>query len=463
MDCLTRFETPQLTRLHRGKVRDSFRVDAERRLIVVTDRLSAFDRVLSTPIPHKGEVLNKLSAWWFGQTRDIVPNHQIRSVGPCGALVREAEPLRIEMVVRGYLTGSMWRGYQKGQRSFSGVEVADGLSQNQRFDAPLVTPTTKEDSDRPITPEAIVAEGWASAEQVAEMQRLSLALFARGTELLAERGILLVDTKYEFGLIADELHLIDEIHTPDSSRFWDAAAHQRDPLQVDSLDKEFVRRWLLEQDQGDGAPLELPDHIVAETGRRYTDLYRRVTGDFLSSSDEPVASRLYRALVAEQLIRDGFVAVIMGSPVDLPHCQKIQQVVERYGVYCDLRVASAHKNGERVVALADEYNHAVEPGAVIAVAGRSNGLGGALAANLGMAVLSAPPFKDQLDMLTNITSSLMMPSRTPAATVIGADSAAMAALRCLNLPRLRQAFLAEIDATKAELIEADARIRGGGA
>jgi len=457
MDCLTRFVTPQLTRLQRGKVRDSFSVDDETRLIVVTDRLSAFDRVLDTPIPHKGEVLNRLAAWWFEATEDLAPNHLVRTVGPNACLVREAEPIRVEMVVRGFLTGSMWRGYARGVRRFSGVEVPDGLTANQRFEVPLVTPTTKEASDRPIDPEGIVAEGLATAARYDEMERIARALFSRGTRRLAERGLLLVDTKYEFGLVDGELVLIDEVHTPDSSRFWEAGVWDRDPAAAEPLDKEYVRGWLLDHQAEEPT---LRDDVVQETSRRYLELYERTTGEPLAPSDEPVTSRLYRALVSEGLIRDGYVAVVMGSPVDLEHCQRIRDVVERYGVACDLRVMSAHKNGEAVVALAEEYNGSLEPGAVVAVAGRSNGLGGALSANLDLAVLSAPPFSDQLDMLTNITSSLMMPSKAPAATIIGAETAGMAALRCLNLPRLRARFAEDMARTKADLAEADRRIRG---
>ncbi|MFH1807476.1 MAG: phosphoribosylaminoimidazolesuccinocarboxamide synthase [Pseudomonadota bacterium] len=461
MNSLSRVETPQLRTLHRGKVRDSFRVDERTRLIVVTDRLSAFDRVLDSPIPGKGEVLNQLSAWWFEQTRDLVGNHLVRTVGPSASLVREATPIKIEMVVRGYITGSMWRGYLQGERSFSGTQVPDGLTENQQLPVPIVTPTTKEKNDRPVTPAQIVAEGWASAAHYAAMQDIALALFERGRELLAQRGILLVDTKYEFGLVAGELVLIDEIHTPDSSRFWDAEAHARDPGGVDSLDKEFVRRWLLDHPQVlQGERVVLPNDVIAGTVQRYRDLYRRITGAALVDSDEPPAPRLLRALVREGLLQDGYVAVIMGSPVDRPHCDKIREVVERYAIFCDLRVMSAHKNGERVLEAADEYNGCIEPGAVIAVAGRSNGLGGALAANLNLPVINSPPFKDQLDMLTNINSSLMMPSRTPAASVVGAETAAIAALRSLNLPRLKRMFDDEITRTKAELLAADAEVRG---
>jgi len=220
MNTLQSVCTPQLKTIHRGKVRDSLRVDAATRLLVVSDRISAFDSVLVTPIPMKGEVLSRISNWWFEQTADLVPNHVIRAVDPAATLVREVEPIRIEMVVRGYLTGSMGRAYDEGARTFCGADVPDGLTPNARFPEPLVTPTTKEKSDRPITPEEIASEGWTTAERYAQMKEISLRLFERGSRLLAEKGLILVDTKYEFGLLNGELILIDEIHTLDSSRMW---------------------------------------------------------------------------------------------------------------------------------------------------------------------------------------------------------------------------------------------------
>ncbi|MBI4818690.1 MAG: AIR carboxylase family protein [Deltaproteobacteria bacterium] len=461
MECLSKVETPQLQKLHRGKVRDSFRVDGSTRLIIVTDRLSAFDRVLDSPIPRKGEVLNQLSGWWFERTRDLVDNHLIKTIGPSGALVREASPVKIEMVVRGFITGSMWRGYAKGERAFSGHTVPDGLTQNQRLERAIVTPTTKEKSDRPITPLQIVAEGWTTAERYEQMQTISLQLFERGRRILAERGLLLVDTKYEFGIIEDRLCLIDELHTPDSSRFWDARAHESDPASVDSLDKEFVRRWLLARPGAiEAKEVVLPGDVVAETSRRYLELFHRVTERQLPDTDEPVASRQLRSLVGEGLVKDAWVAVIMGSPADRSFCESIAEQIRSRGVYCELRVMSAHKNGERILEVADEYNHTLEPGVVVAVAGRSNGLGGALAANLNVLVINAPPFKDQVDILTNVGSSLMMPSKTPAVTAIGADNAARAAVAALNLSRLRRQRVEEITQMKAELLAADGEARG---
>jgi phosphoribosylaminoimidazole-succinocarboxamide synthase len=460
MDCLYKFATPQLEKLHTGKVRDSFRIDASTRMIVVTDRISAFDRVLKTPVPLKGAVLNSLSAWWFQATREIVPNHFIAAVDPQAMLVREARPIRVEMVVRGYLAGSMARGYEKGKRVFSGAKVPEELKKGDRLPAPTVTPTTKEDSDREITPEEIVSGAWADRATYAEMERVALALFKLGTETLARRGLLLVDTKYEFGLIDGKLALIDEIHTPDSSRFWGADDWKREPSSCLDLDKEYVRGWLLDHAVDGKLPEALPADVIAETSRRYLALYEKVAGAPLQTQPGDPRERVCSNLVRAKVIRDGYVAIFMGSPVDLPHCQKLKEAIERFDVAVDLRVVSAHKNGEDVAPLAEEYNLAVEPGAAIAVAGLSNGLGGALAANLGLPVINCPPFKDQTDFLVNINSSLAMPSKVAAATVVGAEAAALAAVRSLNLRRLRDRFVEEIAEVKARLREDDKRIRG---
>ena len=451
--------TPQLKTLHRGKVRDSLRIDDATRLLVVSDRISAFDRVLETPIPLKGEVLSRLSNWWFEQTADIVPNHVLRAVDPVATLVREVEPIRIEMVVRGYLTGSMGRAYARGVRTFCGVDVPDGLKPNQRFPQPLVTPTTKEQSDREISPAEIVSEGWTTAERYAQMKETALRLFERGTRILAEKGLILVDTKYEFGLLDGELILIDEIHTPDSSRMWDRAAYDRDPAKAEAHDKEYVRAWLRQNRKNGEYPAALPDEVVLETTRRYVEIYERVTGRKVEGTSEDPRTRLARNLHSEDLIRDGFVAMVMGSKADMDHANKMKAVVESYGIFVDVRVCSAHKNGEDLPALLAEYDAAIEPGAIIAIAGLSNGLGGALAANSCLPVISCPPFKDGTDMLLNLNSSLMMPSAVPNMTVVKPKEAALAALRALNLPRLKDQFLLEIAEMKEGLRRDDREVR----
>ena len=460
MKYLDKIYTPQIKKIHSGKVRESFRIDDNTRMIVVSDRISSFDSVLNNLIPNKGAVLNGITNYWFEKTRNIVDNHFIKMIDPNISLVKEAKPICVEMIVRGYLTGSMWRGYQKGKRVFSGVKVNNGLSQNTRFEKPIITPTTKEEHDREITPEDIVKEGWTTKEIYQKMKEISLKLFKVGTKELSEKGIILVDTKYEFGIVNGEVILIDEMHTPDSSRFWDKAAYEKNPLKVDSIDKEYVRQWLLNNKKDGIVPNVLPKEVIAEASKRYINIYEKIVGKEFETNEKDIRDRIYNNLLKAELIKDGFVSIIMGSPKDIEHCKKIESYLTGYDIFVEKRVVSAHKNGERIPEIAEVYNNSIEPGCVIAVAGRSNGLGGALAANLTIPVINCPPFKDKIDMMVNINSSLIMPSKTPASTVIDVSSAALAALRSLNIRRLRDKFLKEISEIKRSLLEADEKIRG---
>ncbi|NVO32374.1 phosphoribosylaminoimidazolesuccinocarboxamide synthase [Hymenobacter lapidiphilus] len=307
MNTLNHFDTPQLELLHRGKVRDSYRAPSGERLLVVTDRLSAFDSVLDTPVAHKGAVLNGLAAFWFDKTKHIVPNHVIRLLDPNVTLAHEAEPIRVEMVVRNYITGSMLRGYQQGQRTFSGVTVPDGLTKHQQFPEPIVTPTTKEESDREITPESLVSEGWVSADLYEQMRVKALELFNFASAWMAERDIILVDTKYEFGLFDGKLMLIDEIHTPDSSRFWSADDYARNPEAAEQMDKEYVRQWLIANKQDGQYPHALPPEVAQEASRRYLDIYERITGAPLPTGNETTPGGDVQARLVANLVRAGIM------------------------------------------------------------------------------------------------------------------------------------------------------------
>jgi phosphoribosylaminoimidazole-succinocarboxamide synthase len=278
MNCLTKLSHPNFPTLHSGKVRDSLRFDEHSRLIVVTDRISAFNLKIKTPIPHKGAVLTAIANFWFSQTQHIIPNHIIRQIDPNITLVKEAQPIKVEMVVRAYLTGSMWRGYQDGQRTFSGVSVPNGMQQNQAFPTPIITPTTKDDFDTEVDEQMIIENGLASPQIYEQMKQASLALFGFGSQYLAQRGIILVDTKYEFGLLNGQLILIDEIQTPDSSRFWRTTDYQTNPQTAEQIDKEFLRQWLLKNTINGEIPTILPDEIANETSRRYQEIYQIITG-----------------------------------------------------------------------------------------------------------------------------------------------------------------------------------------
>ena len=296
---------------HVGKVRDRYDL-GDRLALVTTDRQSAFDRVLAA-IPFKGQVLNLTSAWWFEQTRSIVPNHVLDVPDPNVTIARKCEVFPIELVVRGYITGttstSLWTVYQKGERRYCGNLLPEGLVKNQKLERNLLTPTTKEAAhDRPISPEEIVAEGWMTRDDWERCSRIALDLFAFGQSKAAEHGLILVDTKYEMGRADDgRVLLIDEIHTPDSSRYWLADSYERrlaEGKEPENVDKEFLRLWFRDHCDPYNDP-ELPaapDDLVVELSRRYIFLYEKITGrrfDF-PETDLPVNERI-RARVEKVL------------------------------------------------------------------------------------------------------------------------------------------------------------------
>ncbi len=459
MNTLYHFISPQLYKIHAGKVRDSIRIDKQKRLIVVTDRISAFNKNLVNAIPLKGGILNSLTNFWFNKTRHIIDNHLIEQIDENVSMVKEAQPIRVEMIVRAYLTGSMWRGYQKGKRIFSGVKIDEGLKKNQKFANPILTPTTKDKDDTEITEQEIIERGLADKDVYQLMKQKALELFDFGSKYLLERGIILVDTKYEFGLIDGKLILIDEIHTPDSSRFWDKNDYEKSPENAEQIDKEFVRQWMLAHKKDGKVPEKLPKNIVEETSKRYSEIYKIITGKEYKGGNLPVKTRVYHNLLRKKLIKPGYVALVMGSKSDLDHANKIQSYIEKFDIKVEKRIISAHKNGERLVDFAEIINNAIEPVSIIAIAGRSNGLGGALAANVNVPVINCPPFSDKTDIMLNINSSLMMPSNTPAVTVIHPDNAALAAVRSLQIPEFKEQMTREISEMKRKLIADDEAVR----
>jgi len=269
-----------------GKVRDIY-TQKDKIILVSTDRHSSFDRIIAH-IPHKGQILNQISAFWFEQTKDIVQNHLLDVPDPNVVVAKMCRPLPIEMVVRGYITGvtgtSLWTLYEKGERDFGNFVLPDGMKKNQKLDTPVLTPTTKSDEhDRPITPKEIVAEGFMTQDLWDEVSDKAIKLFIRGQELALQRGLILVDTKYEFGIDENgKLTLIDEIHTPDSSRYWQAGTYQaridagQDP---ENFDKEFLRLWFKDNcdPYKDEVLPEAPEEMVSELSKRYQKIFEQIT------------------------------------------------------------------------------------------------------------------------------------------------------------------------------------------
>ena len=296
-----------------GKVRVSYTLDGGRRLLITTDRLSALDRVVAL-VPYKGQVLNQLAAWWFTQTRHIIPNHLVSVPDPNVTIAVDAKPLPVEVVVRGAITGntstSLWRQYADGARTIYGHKFADGLTKDSLLPEPLITPTTKGDSgthDEPLSLEDVVSRGLVNEGLWDAVKKSALALFAFGQERAKSAGLILADTKYEFGVDHEgRLLLIDEMHTPDSSRFWEAGTYEarvangEDP---ESLDKEPIRRALSKMGYtGDGPPPKLSDDVINETTIRYVKAYERITGSEFVPGTYPVGDRVIAALKSEGVL-----------------------------------------------------------------------------------------------------------------------------------------------------------------
>ena len=277
---------PGLLNTYHGKVRDVYYIENELLVMIASDRISAFDVILPKPIPYKGQVLNQIAAYMLEATKDICPNWLIDTPAPNVAIGKKCTPFKIEMVVRGNLVGHAWRTYHAGGRTLCGVTLPDGLNENDFFPSPIITPSTKasEGHDEDISKEAIIAEGLASAEDWAILEKYALALFARGKEIAAKRGLILVDTKYEFGKIGDTIYLMDEIHTPDSSRYFYADGFEARQVRQEKqkqLSKEFVREWLIENDfmgkEGQTVP-DMSEEWIQTISKRYIELYEQIIG-----------------------------------------------------------------------------------------------------------------------------------------------------------------------------------------
>ena len=301
----THFQFPKQTAFYKGKVRDVYTIDNKYLAMVVTDRISAFDVVLPEPIPYKGQVLNQVAAKFLHDTSDIVPNWVVTVPDPSVTIGRICEPFKVEMVIRGYLAGHAAREYAAGKRELCGEKLPEGLKENDKLPQPIITPTTKASvgHDEDISKEQILAKSIVSAEDYAQLERYTKALYQRGTEIAAKRGLILVDTKYEFGKAGGIIYLIDEIHTPDSSRYFYEEGYeerQKSNEPQKQLSKEFVRKWLIENGfqgkEGQVVPKMTPE-IVSSISDRYIELYEKITGEkFVKGDNKQVLKRVEEAI-----------------------------------------------------------------------------------------------------------------------------------------------------------------------
>jgi phosphoribosylaminoimidazole-succinocarboxamide synthase len=289
----TDFNFPGQKSVYHGKVREVYDINNEYLVMIVSDRISAFDVVLPKGIPYKGQVLNQIAAKFLDATSDIVPNWKIATPDPMVTVGHKCEAFKVEMVIRGYLTGHAWREYKAGKRMLCGNAMPEGMVENQKFENPIITPTTKADvgHDEDISKEQILATGLVSKDDYEQLEKYTRAIFQRGTEMAAEKGLILVDTKYEFGKKDGQIYLIDEIHTPDSSRYFYAKGYEERLAKGEAqkqLSKEFVRQWLIENNfqghEGQTVP-EMSEEFVASISDRYIELYENITGDKFDKSD----------------------------------------------------------------------------------------------------------------------------------------------------------------------------------
>ena len=406
------------------------------RIVITTDRISAFDVVMRQGIPCKGQSLDGISHYWSDKTQDIVPNDIIEILDSNVCIAAQCTALPVEVIMRGHLAGSCAKDYAAGSRVKSGVPLPEGMKRNQKFNQPMLTPTTKAERgkhDEDISREEILAKGMVSADVWKQIEEVAPRLYERGVELSAQRGLILVDTKYEFGLAEDgSLCLIDEVHTPDSSRNWIANDYDkamdegRDPKQ---LSKEFLREHLKNELGFEGqieTPPDLSDAIVDEVSMRYVDLYKRVTDQELVRSDVPIRQRVLTALRDAGYIKGKFVPIIAGSEKDAPHYQKIMERLGKHSCPHEVFNYSAHKQAEQLLPLLKQLETSIEPIAFITVAGMSNALGGFVAGNLKdkRPVINCPPFADLQAYQVDIHSSMRMPSGVPVATIVNPENAA---------------------------------------
>ncbi|GAB6012602.1 phosphoribosylaminoimidazolesuccinocarboxamide synthase [Viscerimonas tarda] len=297
----TNYNFPGQTNVYHGKVRDVYSIGKDLLVMIATDRISAFDVILPQGIPYKGQVLNQIAAKFLDATADILPNWKLFAPDPMVTVGLRCEPYKVEMVIRGYLTGSAWREYKAGARSLCGVPLPDGMKENQKFPTPIITPTTKADEghDENISKKEIIAQGLVPEAEYEQLEKYTCALFQRGTEIAAQKGLILVDTKYEFGKKDGKIYLIDEIHTPDSSRYFYADTYQQlfdQDQEQRQLSKEFVRKWLMDNGfhgkTGQQAPVMTPDYCKSVSDR-YIELYEKIVGEpFVKADISNVASRI---------------------------------------------------------------------------------------------------------------------------------------------------------------------------
>lgn len=436
-----------------GKVRDTYE-RSDKIILVTTDRQSAFDRVLAS-VPFKGQVLNQTSAWWFKKTRHIISNHVIDIPDQNVTVAKKCQVFPVEFVVRGYITGttetSAWVNYQNGVRNFCGNELPDGMKKNQKFFKPIITPTTKSDKhDELVSPRQIIERGIMNKEDWEYVSEKALELFRFGQSTALQHGLILVDTKYEFGKAADgTIMLVDEIHTPDSSRYWIAKTYAErfdNGVEPENIDKEFLRLWFKQNcdPYNDRELPKAPEELVIKLSNKYIQLYEMITGQTfefpgtnvdvnrrintnLQKYNQETRHTLTQPVLNTATNKQTGVVLILGSEKDEEFAKKITDELTVYDIPFVQHIASAHKQAQEGLKIIEKYKN--EKVIYITIAGKSNALSGFFAGNSDKLVIACPPFKDKLDMMVNVNSTLQMPSNVPVLTILDPKNCALAIKR----------------------------------
>ncbi len=422
-----------------GKVRKVSDIGYGKLLLSASDRLSAFDRHICD-IKGKGFVLNKSSEWWFRNTTQIVDNHFLYTKGE-HMIVRKAEPIKLEFIVRGYMTGStstsIWPMYESGKRNMYGIDFRDGYRKNEKLDDVILTPTTKGDRDVPITESEIVEQMYLEEDEMEFIHDVCLELFEHGQMVAESKGLILVDTKYEFGFVDGEIILIDELHTCDSSRYWKADTYEKrfeSGQEPEKFDKDCVRDFVRSKcdPYKDDLP-EIPSELVERVEKVYAGFYT------LLYDEEPIPE-IEEVDDEEEMVMDflkrwneEMVVIIAGSESDKEWCEKIEECLENQNIFSETHFCSAHKDTQRALELLEDYEDQGRRLVYVTVAGMSNALSGVTACNVDAPVIACPPFKDKMDMMVNINSTLQMPSKVPVMTILSPGNVALAVTRMFNL------------------------------
>lgn len=410
-----------------GKVRTVSDIGYGHLLMTASDRLSAFDRHICD-VPNKGSVLNHMSAWWFKNTSHIIDNHYVYSNDKY-MIVNKCNPIKLEFVVRGYMTGStstsIWPMYNSGNRNMYGITFREGYSKNEKLDENIITPTTKGVHDHPITRSEIIEQGYLSEEQYDYIALKALELFSYGQMVASDRGLILVDTKYEFGFHNGKIILIDELHTCDSSRYWRKSTYEErfnSGSEPEKLDKDCVRDFVKKNcdPYNDELP-DIPNELIENVSNVYMNYYNIFVNNEMSSSItlENILGNL------ENILRNR-VVIISGSVSDETHCKKIEDNLRSKNIISNTYYCSAHKNTRGVLDILSKYENSSQNIVYVTVAGMSNALSGVVSCNTRFPVIACPPFKDKMDMFTNINSSLQCPSNVPVMTILSPLNVAIA-------------------------------------